>query len=128
MQRNFPLELFLEAFEGLDHKFVSLQVGNYELPASIENRGKNFQNWLDTYEALGDIDYVVGIDSSPLHLCMSVGIPCLAVLDSRFDWRFGLYESPSPLFYGNVKDNVKFIVSKDIKETKEKMKLILKEI
>lgn len=128
LKKNFPLELFLEAFEGLDYKFVSLQVGDYELPEHIENRGKNFQNWLDTYEALEDIDYVVGIDSSPLHLCMSVGIPCLAVLDSRFDWRFGLYEAPTPLFYENFKDNVKLIVSKDIEQTKEEIKLALKKI
>lgn len=126
--RNFPVELFLEAFEGLDYKIVSLQFGADGLPKKIENRGKNFQSWLDTYDALADIDYLVGIDSSPGHLGMLLGIPTIMVIDSRFDWRFGRYEKPTPLFYENMKDKVKFVIYKNHQETKEELHNVLKEL
>lgn len=99
--RNFSLEFFLNFLLELENiKLVSLQVGDFMLPDSIENAGKDFKDWLDTYKTLENLDLVVGIDSSPAHLSLLCGIPTLIILQPRFDWRFGLYESPKAKFYG----------------------------
>ena len=71
---------------------------------------------------------MVGIDSSPGHLGMLLGIPTIMVIDSRFDWRFGCYEKPTPLFYENMKDKVKFVIYKNHQETKEELHNVLKEL
>ena len=107
--RNFHLDFFLNFLSPLKNvELVSLQVGDFQMPDFIINRGASFKHWLDTYEALQDIDCVVGIDSSPAHLSILCGIPTLIVLQPRFDWRFGPYEAPKAQFY---KDNVHCFVA-----------------
>lgn len=99
--RNFSLEFFLNFLLELENvELVSLQVGNFELPKNVENIGKGFKDWLDTYKAMENLDCVVGIDSSPAHLALLCGIQTLIILQPRFDWRFGLYEAPKAKFYG----------------------------
>lgn len=99
--RNFSLEFFLNFLLELENvELISLQVGDFELPKNVENVGKGFKDWLDTYKAMEDLDCVVGIDSSPAHLALLCGIQTLIILQPRFDWRFGLYEAPKVKFYG----------------------------
>lgn len=95
------MEFFLNFLLELENvKLVSLQVGDFEFPNCVENVGKDFKDWLDTYRAMEDLDLVVGIDSSPAHLSLLCGIQTLIILQPRFDWRFGLYEFPKAKFYG----------------------------
>lgn len=107
--RNFDPNFFLEILKGIPNiELVSLQVGDYSIPQYIENRGPQLKNWLDTFYALADIDLLIGIDSALIHLGALCELPTAVILQPRFDWRYGKYESPKALFY---KDNVRCFVT-----------------
>ena len=125
--RNFSLEFFLSFLLELDNvKLVSLQVGDFDLPECVENAGRNFRDWQDTYLAMQHLDCVVGIDSSPAHLSLNMGIPTLVILQPRFDWRFGLYEAPSAKFY--QQNSHVFVANPNDLSVKEDIKNQLKQL
>lgn len=97
--RNCDVKFILEALKGVDCEIISFQVGEFDLPKNVINKGKDFKDWLDTYEALREIDCLITIDSAISHLSLSLDIPTIVILSNRFDWRWGLIEAPKSYFY-----------------------------
>jgi|694.fasta_scaffold09442_16 tetratricopeptide (TPR) repeat protein len=56
----------------------------------------------DTVGWLEKMDYFIGIDSLPIHIAGSVGIPSTVIVSDKPDWRWGKTESCSE-WYPNIK-------------------------
>ncbi|AJC92334.1 hypothetical protein CSUB8523_0811 [Campylobacter subantarcticus LMG 24377] len=103
--RNVELEFLLNALKDLDCEIVSFQVENvgyFNLPDIVENRGEGLKNWEDTLNHLKDIDCVVSIDSAIAHLALALDIPTTVLLAPRFDWRWGKFENPKSYFWSKA--------------------------
>ena len=46
-------------------------------------------DWLDTLELVETMDLVLTVDTAMAHLCGSVGVPCVVLLNAPCDWRWG---------------------------------------
>lgn len=129
LKRNFNLSLILEALKDLPVQFVSFQLEKSEEkePEFMEDRAKSIKTWLNTKEALEDIDLVISIDSALAHLALALNVPTLILLHDYFDWRWGRLEEPKSYFWPKAnlvvfKDEAKF--KQDLRsKTKELLKL-----
>ena len=71
-----------------------VDTGNLELP-SLDSG-----DWLTTTQVVESMDLVLTVDTAMAHLCGSLGVPCIVLLNAPCDWRWGqegdrsfLYES-----------------------------------
>jgi tetratricopeptide (TPR) repeat protein len=109
-RRNIELEIFSNALNPVDAQFYSLQKGD---PAESEIRGQeakywpagNFTNYADKLQDFSDtaalienLDLVVGVDTSTIHLAAAMGKPTWIL--NRFDncWRWLLERDDSPWY------------------------------
>ncbi|MFZ1179970.1 MAG: tetratricopeptide repeat protein [Herbaspirillum sp.] len=102
-RRSIPLETFSALFDTPGVKFFSLQKGHVtpelgklskELP--VFNIGDDFQDFADTAAAMVNLDLVISVDTSVVHLAGALGIPTWALLAHTPDWRWfnGREDSP----------------------------------
>ena len=50
---------------------------------------KSSGDWLDTLRLVETMDFVLTVDTAMAHLCGAVGIPCVVLLNTPCDWRWG---------------------------------------
>lgn len=91
------------AVEGVD--FISLQVGERAadiaaagLGGRIRDIARELGDYADTAAALTQIDLVVSVDTSVVHLAGALGRPCWVLLPFVPDWRWLLDRSDSPWY------------------------------
>lgn len=74
-------------------------------PREHSSMFKNYSNytWEDTIKALNNVDLVVSVDTSIVHLCGSMGVPCLVLMPYKgSDFRWGSTGMDS-VWYDSVK-------------------------
>jgi hypothetical protein len=110
-RRNIKFSLFASAFNTIDADFFSLQKGE---PAESEIKGHeliffpegNFHNYTkelldfsDTAALIENLDLVIGVDTSTIHLSAGLGKPTWIL--NRFDncWRWLVDREDSPWYH-----------------------------
>lgn len=113
-KRNIPLELLSRTLGGVNAEFYSLQKGD-EAEAELRARlaalwpRGNFHNFMDENEDFSDsaaiianLDVVVSVDTSVVHVAAALGKPTWTLLGSAHDWRW-LQNRDDSYWYESVK-------------------------
>ena len=111
--RSIPLNYFNDLFNIEKINFISLQKGfgleqikNFKHKDKLYNFSKEVDNgeniFEDTIGILQNIDLVISIDSSLVHLSSTLGIKTLALLHFCPDWRWNLMTKEF-FWYDNLK-------------------------
>jgi len=94
------LEPLLEMHPDID--FVSLQKGPREVDAISDARitsyGANLNNFADTAALLSNLDLLISVDSSPVHLAGALGMPVWTLIPSIYDFRWMVERENSPWY------------------------------
>ncbi|MEY4750545.1 MAG: hypothetical protein RIQ60_2759 [Pseudomonadota bacterium] len=101
--RSMDLAQFADLLDGLTEvAWVSLQKGGpaEELPASpwaarMPALDAELNSYADTAAVLGELDLVISVDTSVVHLAGALGRPCWALLAHGPDWRWLRHRSCS---------------------------------
>ena len=93
--RTIGLKPFLELLAQPGIRLFSLQVGEtakelggLRADCLIEDLGKNLKSFADTAAALGELDLLVSVDTSTIHLAGALGRPVWALIPFAPDWRW----------------------------------------
>lgn len=104
-RRSMPAELFarLARVEGVE--FFSLQKGfGAEQTKSLQSRlpfrelGSLCEDFADTASVIQELDLVLGVDTSVIHLAGAMGKPAWAMLSFLPEWRWMLHREDSPWY------------------------------
>lgn len=107
---NFERSFSPEEFAPIVQPIEGVEFSNFchaaDVPESWPFQKREFADIADTGRALCDMDLVVSVDTAVVHIAGSLGIPTLAILPTKPDWRYewpGGYKTPggSP-FYSSV--------------------------
>ncbi len=103
--RSIPLLQLLPLLQVPELDFYSLQKGKRvadlsQLPAeiSIENLATKLTDYTDTAAAISQLDLVIGIDTSVVHLAGALGKPVWTMLCYNPDWRWLLEREDTPWY------------------------------
>jgi tetratricopeptide (TPR) repeat protein len=103
--RSIPLRCFEALADVPGVTLISLQKehGRDQLPASADRLGivdlaDELTDFCDTAAVVGQLDLVIGCDSSPAHLAASVGTPTWIPLSLACDWRWMRNRDDSPWY------------------------------
>jgi hypothetical protein len=118
LYRSTNLEAWpLEQWKAMGHEIVSFQFGHRSMDA-LDNpnlsqrassplpRGEGHgegqkgegSDYLDTVHALAEIDLVISVDTSLVHLCGAIGKPCWVLIPHAPDWRWMQHRTDSPWY------------------------------
>ncbi len=76
--------------------FVSLQHKGQQL---FENcQYPELKTWQDTASIIGQLDFVVTVDTGVAHLAAAMGKPTWVILSGAVDWKFGLTGDTCPWY------------------------------
>ena len=104
--RSCSLSDFGVAFKVDGVEWISLQKGarSNELKSFdfIKDWGSDCNDFYDTAERLWDLDLVISVDTSVVHLCGAMNRPVWALVQYAPDWRWFLEREDSP-WYPSVK-------------------------
>lgn len=109
-KRSILLEQFEPILRQPDCEFYSLQyhpwaadeaagVGR-KLGVPIRHWGDVVSNYDETAALVSELDAVISVNTSLIHLCGALGVPTLCLTPKYVAWRYGL-KGPNP-FYGSV--------------------------
>jgi len=96
--RSIPLSAFAPLGRAAGTRFYGLQVGPHAAQAANPPAGLDFEQLGDEIADFGDLaaamvnlDIVVSVDTGPVHLAGSLGVPALAIIPTRssFFWGHG---------------------------------------
>jgi tetratricopeptide (TPR) repeat protein len=103
--RSAPLDQFLPLLRLPGIRFLSLQCGPRaadlrKLPADVqvEDLGSRVRDFADTAAAMGQMDLVISVCTSTLHLAGALGLPVWGVLAFAPCWRWMLGRPDSPWY------------------------------
>ena len=65
------------------------------------DRSKELNSFKDTIKILNELDLLISVDTSMIHLAGAIGMPCFALLDKGHDYRWGKKEDN--IWYESVK-------------------------
>ncbi len=74
------------------------QIGDYFSPAPLLNLGPELSDFADTAALLANLDAVVAVDTSVVHLAAALGRPTFVLLPFAPDWRWLLGRADSPWY------------------------------
>ena len=104
-RRSIPLATFAELFKVPGVQFFSLQKGkpNKELStlpaaAAVINLGEEFTDFGVTAAAMDNLDLIISVDTSVVHLAGALGKPTWTLLSTPPDWRWLKDRSDSPWY------------------------------
>jgi tetratricopeptide (TPR) repeat protein len=106
-RRSIPLAALAPLLEMQDIQFVSLQKGGkpedlarLETDFHIINAGADCKDFADTAGVIANLDLVVSVDTSVVHLAGAMGAPTWTLLAYVPDWRWLRDRSDSPWYPG----------------------------
>ncbi|ASU38308.1 glycosyltransferase [Herbaspirillum sp. meg3] len=104
-KRSIPLETFAPLFNVSDVKFFSIQKGLAtpdlaKLPKDLPvfNIGDDFTDFADTAAAMANLDLIISVDTSVVHLAGALGRPTWTLLPHTPDWRWLKEREDSPWY------------------------------
>ena len=104
-RRKMEAHAFLPLFDAVDADFVALQVGPAAGGVSaFPNDRVTFEcadtvtDFADTAAVISQLDLVIGVDTSVIHLAGALGIPTWALLPFMPDYRWGLGRDNTPWY------------------------------
>lgn len=101
-ERSYPADLFApmwDAIEGVE--FVNL-CHDAEIPADAPFATRSFADVYDTGEVVSQLDLVVSVDTAVVHVAGSLGVPTIALLPTKLDWRYQWPFGGGTPFYPSV--------------------------
>ena len=105
MKRSIPLDVMAPLLELKDVQFVSLQKGGkpgdlerLENEFKIINAGQEFGDFADTAGMIANLDLVISVDTSVVHLAGAMGAPTWTLVAYTPDWRWLLDREDSPWY------------------------------
>ncbi len=103
--RSIPLQTFLPLLENADCDFFSLQAGPRAadlaaLPSEIPvtDIGSRVRDFADTAAVMGQVDLIISVDTSTLHLAGALARPVWGLLPYAPDWRWLLEREDTPWY------------------------------
>ena len=107
--RSCTLEHFLPLAEIAGVRLYSLQKGSaakqleeFATGDPITDIATEFEDFADTAAAVGNLDLVISVDTSVLHLAGAMGKPTWALIPFAAEWRWMMNRSDSP-WYSTMK-------------------------
>lgn len=105
LKRSIPLDTMAELFDMKHIQFVSLQKGGkagdlerVENEFHVINAGQHFNDFADTAGMIANLDLVISVDTSVVHLAGAMGAPTWTLLASTPDWRWLRDRTDSPWY------------------------------
>ena len=90
----------LQKYEGAEQlSSIEPSVRPIDLGGRLDNSGAAF---IDTAQAMRELDLVISTDTSTVHLAGALGVECWVLLPYAPDWRWGLASENSP-WYPNMR-------------------------
>lgn len=90
----------LQKYDGSEQlRYVEPSVRPIDLGSRLDNSGQAF---LETVQAMKELDLIISTDTSTVHLAGALGVPCWVLLPFAPDWRWGLHSERTP-WYSNMK-------------------------
>lgn len=109
-RRKIPLNYFLDFLEFSKIFIIQKEISNPELDLIKEHNDLIFlgedKNWIDmtdTSAILQNMDFLVSIDTSIIHLAGSMNKDCLLLLSRPAEWRWAQSNKDTPQWYESVK-------------------------
>ncbi|MGQ0699519.1 MAG: TIGR03032 family protein [Panacagrimonas sp.] len=104
-RRSCALSDLLPLLKAPGVDFYSLQVGDRakDLPAlpadvQVHDLSPQLKDYADTAVALGNLDLVIGVDTSVVHLAGALNVPVWVLLAQVPDWRWGVESALTPWY------------------------------
>ena len=121
------LEPLLEMYQ--DIQFVALQKGGREKDAESDGRilslGDQLKDFSDSAALLANLDLLISVDSSPVHLAGALGMPVWTLVPTFFDFRWMVDRTDSPwypsmtLFRQQINETWESVIAKIQKQLKQ---------
>lgn len=103
--RSMPFETFRRLFDLEDCTFVSLQVGPNERESEVTRHHPHcvdptaqINDFTDTAAIVENLDLIISVDTSIVHLAGAMGKPVWVLLPYAPDWRWMLERNDSPWY------------------------------
>jgi Tfp pilus assembly protein PilF len=100
--RSVEVDMFKPLFELPGIEWRSLQFGERAGEADkylhVKHLGKTFKDFTCTVKALADLDLLISVDTSVIHLAGAMGVPVWALIPYSPDWRWMLSGDKSPWY------------------------------
>lgn len=101
-ERSYPVEQFAPMWESIDGvEFVNL-THDMDVPGDAPFGRRVFADVYDTGEVITSLDLVVSVDTAIVHIAGSLGVPTLALLPTKLDWRYQWPFGGGSPFYPSV--------------------------
>ncbi len=104
-KRTLKLEQFAPLFEVPGIALLTVQkgeqiaqTGGYYGAAPLLNLGPEINDFLDTMAILKNVEHLVSIDTSVVHIAGAIGVPASLVLPYAPDWRWLLNRDDTPWY------------------------------
>ena len=102
--RSMPPEFWAPLLNEPDTTFYSLQKGpaaQYRFPAGgaqVMTLDPELADFTDTAAAIANLDLVIGVDTSVMHLAAALGVPAWIIVTKVADWRWGMTSETTPWY------------------------------
>ncbi len=101
-RRSIPFSQMMDAIRGVNADFFALQVHvPEERPDSIIDVSEEMITLADTAALIAEMDLVITVDTSVVHLAGAIGKETWLLLPYRYEWRWGL-EGEKNRWYDSV--------------------------
>jgi tetratricopeptide (TPR) repeat protein len=102
-RRSVPFELMMRKIRGLQVIFFALQTSVPQiLPVNVMNVTEEMITLADTAALIEQMDLVITVDTSVVHIAGALGKPTWLLLPKRYEWRWGM-EGEENDWYDSVK-------------------------
>lgn len=101
-ERSYDVENFAGIWQPIDGvEFVNL-CHDIDVPSEAPFARRSFADVYDTGEIVSQLDLVVSVDTAVVHIAGSLGVPTLALLPTKLDWRYQWPFGGGTPFYSSV--------------------------
>jgi hypothetical protein len=101
-RRSIPYAVMMEAIRGVEADFFALQTHVPEdRPENLIDVSEEMVTLADTAALIGEMDLVITVDTSVVHVAGAIGKEAWLLLPYRYEWRWGL-EGEGNRWYDSV--------------------------
>lgn len=102
-RRSIPFARMMEAIRGIDADFFALQTSVPSVhPGNLVDVSEEMVTLADTAALIAEMDWVISVDTAPVHVAGAIGKETWLLLPYRYEWRWGL-EGEDNHWYHSVK-------------------------